>query len=78
MKTFCRGSRCEPGGFAAHDAAEAERPGIIRDDAHRLVDGVFLAVEPQELFARLAEARTDRAVEFCRRRRRAAAGRGPG
>ena len=48
MNTFLVSS-VEPVAFAAHDAAEAERPGVVGDHAHGLIDGVLLAVEPEEL-----------------------------
>ena len=41
-----------------------ERPRVVRDDAHRLVDAVLLAVEAHEFFARLAETRADRTFDF--------------
>ena len=52
------------GVLAAHDAAKAEHARIVGDDAHLLVDLVGLAVEREEVLARLAEPRADRAREL--------------
>ncbi len=34
-------------GFSADNATEAERPSVVGDDAHGLVDGVLVAIEGQ-------------------------------
>ena len=64
--------------LAAHDAAEAQHGALVGDHAHGLVDLVGLAVEREEALALAAEAGADGALRACRRRRRAAAGRGRG
>ncbi len=88
----CNAQRIEPGAldedvpgrlgaagrFAANDAAKAERPAVVGDDTHGLVDRVLLAVQPQEFLARLAEPCADGALQFVGVVDVQAAGRGPG
>ena len=64
------------GGFAAHDAGERFRPGVVGDHAHGVVERVGLAVEREQLLARLARAAPRDCPSPWRRRTHAAGGRG--
>ena len=59
-----RGRFRDTGGFATHDAGEAQHAAVISDDAHFLVERVGLAIQRQQRLALAGEAGVDLTLEL--------------